>query len=151
MVDYYDVQLFSKIYVGSNKQPFDLILDTGSSVSYIKWPFISLSCCLFPLAVIYSFSCCIFSPLAAIYPLVCHLFPLTPVILSLTCHILFKCWLSRFGPKYIFAKYFVANIENRFGALDLGFNVINYLFKLYKQDINWRIYATIHRALKIFL
>ena len=36
MVDYYDVQLFSRIYVGSNKQPFDLILDTGSSVSYIK-------------------------------------------------------------------------------------------------------------------
>jgi hypothetical protein len=32
MEDYFDVQLFSKIYFGSNKQEFDLILDTGSAV-----------------------------------------------------------------------------------------------------------------------
>lgn len=34
MIDYYDVQLFSKVYVGSNMQPFELILDTGSSVRF---------------------------------------------------------------------------------------------------------------------
>lgn len=31
--DYYDVQLFSKVHVGSTKQEFDVIFDTGSSVS----------------------------------------------------------------------------------------------------------------------
>lgn len=32
MEDYYDVQLFSKVYFGSEREPFDLILDTGSAV-----------------------------------------------------------------------------------------------------------------------
>lgn len=32
MEDYKDVQLFSKIYVGSKKQAFDVIFDTGSAV-----------------------------------------------------------------------------------------------------------------------
>jgi hypothetical protein len=32
MEDYKDVQLFSKIYVGSEKQAFDVIFDTGSAV-----------------------------------------------------------------------------------------------------------------------
>jgi Eukaryotic aspartyl protease len=32
--DYYDVQLFSKVHVGSSKQEFDVIFDTGSAVSY---------------------------------------------------------------------------------------------------------------------
>lgn len=36
MQDYYDVQLFSKVYVGSNRQPFDLILDTGSSWTWFQ-------------------------------------------------------------------------------------------------------------------
>jgi hypothetical protein len=29
------MQLYSKIYVGSNQQPFELILDTGSAVNQI--------------------------------------------------------------------------------------------------------------------
>jgi hypothetical protein len=32
MTDYYDVQLFSTVYFGSNRQPFEMILDTGSAV-----------------------------------------------------------------------------------------------------------------------
>ena len=35
MEDYKDVQLFSKIYVGSEKQAFDVIFDTGSAVRLI--------------------------------------------------------------------------------------------------------------------
>lgn len=29
--DHFQIQIFSSIYIGSNKQPFDLIFDTGSS------------------------------------------------------------------------------------------------------------------------
>ncbi len=32
--DYYDVQLFSKVHVGSELQEFDVIFDTGSAVSF---------------------------------------------------------------------------------------------------------------------
>lgn len=35
MEDYYDVQLFSKIYVGSQRSEFDLILDTGSAWTWV--------------------------------------------------------------------------------------------------------------------
>jgi len=31
LYDYFDIQIFSQIYIGSNKQKFDLIFDTGSS------------------------------------------------------------------------------------------------------------------------
>ena len=31
--DYFDVQIFSTVYVGSQKQPLNLIFDTGSAVS----------------------------------------------------------------------------------------------------------------------
>jgi len=36
MEDYKDVQLFSKIYVGSEKQPFDVIFDTGSAWTWVQ-------------------------------------------------------------------------------------------------------------------
>lgn len=29
--DYYDVQIFARIYIGSNQQAFDMIFDTGSN------------------------------------------------------------------------------------------------------------------------
>lgn len=32
--DYYDVQLFSKVHVGSQRKEFDVIFDTGSAVRY---------------------------------------------------------------------------------------------------------------------
>jgi len=37
MTDYYDVQLFSTVYFGSNRQPFEMILDTGSAVSDMSY------------------------------------------------------------------------------------------------------------------
>jgi len=36
MTDYYDVQLFSKVMFGSNRQPFELILDTGSAWTWVQ-------------------------------------------------------------------------------------------------------------------
>ena len=29
--DFYDVQIFARIFIGSNQQPFDMIFDTGSN------------------------------------------------------------------------------------------------------------------------
>lgn len=34
--DFHDVQLFTEMYVGSNKQPFDVIFDTGSNWFWVQ-------------------------------------------------------------------------------------------------------------------
>ena len=34
--DYFDVQIFTKIYIGSNLQPFDMIFDTGSNWLWVN-------------------------------------------------------------------------------------------------------------------
>ena len=35
LLDFHDLQFFSKIYVGSKKQPFDMIFDTRSNYSWL--------------------------------------------------------------------------------------------------------------------
>jgi hypothetical protein len=34
--DYYDVQLFSKVHVGSNREEFNVIFDTGSAWFWVQ-------------------------------------------------------------------------------------------------------------------
>ena len=36
LLDFFDIQIYSKIFLGSNKQEFDMIFDTGSSWVWVQ-------------------------------------------------------------------------------------------------------------------